>query len=247
MRACAARIIAGSCALGVSAGWNITNVGPIADGEAKAYGVGLVTVGLFTTALFVGHLLAQIPSGRAIDLVGARRVGLAALLGIAACNTVLLATPSPALALALRAVAGIGTGAVFVAGATTPARRRRRSRRGFSAAPRWPAAGLRSRSCRCSSTRSGGVLPGGPGSGSPSPQYRFWPSRRRTRRARTIRGCLAASSPTRASSGSARCTRRRSGSASSPATGSSPSSPVRAASATRRQAPSGHSCCSAAW
>jgi MFS family permease len=108
--------IAGSCGLAVSAGWNITNVGPIADGEAKAYGVGLVTVGLFTTALFVGHLLAQIPSGRAIDLLGARRVGLAALLWIAACNTVLLATPSPGLALALRAVAGIGTGAVFVAG-----------------------------------------------------------------------------------------------------------------------------------
>jgi MFS family permease len=111
-----ARIIAGFCGLAVSAGWNITNVGPIADGEAKAYGVGLVTVGLFTTALFVGHLLAQIPSGRAIDLLGARRVGLVALLWVAACNAVLLATPSPALALAVRAIAGLGTGALFVAG-----------------------------------------------------------------------------------------------------------------------------------
>lgn len=75
-----------------------------------------MTVGLFTTALFVGHLLAQIPSGLAIDALGARRVGFAALLWIAACNTVLLASPSPALALTIRAVAGLGTGAVFVAG-----------------------------------------------------------------------------------------------------------------------------------
>lgn len=73
-------------------------------------------VGLFTTTLFVGHLLAQIPSGRAIDALGARRVGLFALLWIAACNTVLLASPRPALALSVRALAGLGTGAVFVAG-----------------------------------------------------------------------------------------------------------------------------------
>ncbi len=110
------RIVAGSCALAVSAGWNITNVGPIADTEAHAYGVGLAAVGLFTTALFVGHLLSQIPTGRLTDRLGARRVGFAALIWIAACNTVLLATPSPTVALVGRAVAGVGTGAVFVAG-----------------------------------------------------------------------------------------------------------------------------------
>ena len=110
------RIIAGSCGLAVSAGWNITNIGPIADVESSAYGVGLVTVGLFTATLFLGHLLAQIPSGRAIDLLDARRVGLVALLWIAACNTVLLVAPDPALALCIRGLVGLGTGAVFVAG-----------------------------------------------------------------------------------------------------------------------------------
>ena len=98
MRGMRGRIIAGSCGLAVSAGWNITNVGAVADSEAAAYGVALAVVGLFTTTLFLGHLVSQVPSGRAVDALGARRVGLAALIEIAACNTVLLATPSPALA-----------------------------------------------------------------------------------------------------------------------------------------------------
>jgi MFS family permease len=116
MRGMRGRIIAGSCGLAVSAGWNITNVGAVADSEAAAYGVALAVVGLFTTTLFVGHLVSQVPSGRAVDALGARRVGLAALVEIAACNTVLLAAPSPALALGIRGLMGLGTGAVFVAG-----------------------------------------------------------------------------------------------------------------------------------
>jgi predicted MFS family arabinose efflux permease len=51
-----------------------------------------------------------------VDALGARRVGLVSLAWIAACNGLLLLTPSPALAIGVRAVAGLGTGASFVAG-----------------------------------------------------------------------------------------------------------------------------------
>ncbi|MBV8256518.1 MAG: MFS transporter, partial [Actinobacteria bacterium] len=39
---------------------------------SHAYGVGLATIGLFTTVQFVVHMLMQIPGGRAADRWGAR-------------------------------------------------------------------------------------------------------------------------------------------------------------------------------
>jgi predicted MFS family arabinose efflux permease len=74
-------------------------------------------IGLFTTALFVTHLLAQLPSGRLSDDVGARRVGLLAAGFVITGNLVCLALPTPSLALLGRAIVGIGSGAGFVAGA----------------------------------------------------------------------------------------------------------------------------------
>ena len=43
--------------------WNVANAGAAADPLAEAYGVSLAVVGLLTTALFLTHLLAQLPSG----------------------------------------------------------------------------------------------------------------------------------------------------------------------------------------
>lgn len=111
-----ARTVAGSCALAFAAAWNLANVGPVAERLREDYRIALATVGLLTTALVLGHLVSQIPAGRAIDAQGARRVGLASLAWIAACNGVLLAAPDPALALVVRALTGLGTGAGFVAG-----------------------------------------------------------------------------------------------------------------------------------
>lgn len=108
--------LAAGCGLGLSAGWNTANVGAVAEPLARAYGVGLPVVGLFTTAFFVTHLLLQIPGGRASDRFGARRSGLVALAVIAAANTLALAAPEPALAFATRALTGVGTGLAFVAG-----------------------------------------------------------------------------------------------------------------------------------
>lgn len=107
---------AGGCALGFAIGWNIGSVGAVADTIDDDYGVSLATAGLFTTALFVSHTLLQIPAGRSVDRLGARRIGLVALAVLAAANGLALLAPEPALVIALRALAGIGTALGFVAG-----------------------------------------------------------------------------------------------------------------------------------
>jgi MFS family permease len=108
--------VLGGCALGLATGWNVANLGAVASTLAGAYGVSLAVVGLFTTALFVTHLAMQIPGGRAADRFGARRAGLVGLVITVAFNAVALIAPEPALALAARALIGVGTGLSFVAG-----------------------------------------------------------------------------------------------------------------------------------
>jgi len=112
----AARAAAGGVGLGLSAGWNLANVGAIADETARAYGVSLAVVGVFTTALFVMHAAMQIPAGRLADRLGARRIGMAGLAVVAGCSAGALAAPSPALAIVLRTLTGIGTAVCFVGG-----------------------------------------------------------------------------------------------------------------------------------
>lgn len=107
--------LAGSL-VGLAVGWNITNVGAVAEPLADEYGVGLGVVGLFTTALFLIHALVQIPGGRRADRYGARPVALVSLVIVAGGNALLLVAPEPAPAALLRAVVGLGTGAGFVAG-----------------------------------------------------------------------------------------------------------------------------------
>ena len=104
-------------ALGAGVTWNISNVNPVADSLGPRYGVSLATVGLFTTALFVTHLVVQLPSGRAADRFGPRRIGFAAVGSVVVGNLVCLIAPSPTLAILGRALVGIGSGSGFVAGA----------------------------------------------------------------------------------------------------------------------------------
>ena len=110
------RTVAAGIALGAATTWNVSNVGAAADPLAEAYGVSLAAVGLLTTALFATHLLAQVPSGRASDRLGAHRVGLAALTLVVAGNGLALIADAYALGLAGRTLMGLGTGAGFVAG-----------------------------------------------------------------------------------------------------------------------------------
>lgn len=112
----ARRAVAGGCALGFAAGWNVANTGAVAQPLAAAYGVGLATVGLFTTALFVTHLAMQLPAGWASDRFGPRRVGILGLTTIAAFAAVSLIAHDTTLVLAARALTGIGTGTCFIAG-----------------------------------------------------------------------------------------------------------------------------------
>lgn len=102
--------------IGFAVGWNIANVGAVATDLSHAYGVGLATIGLFTTAQFLVHMGMQIPSGRAADRFGARRIAIAAVVVLAASNAIALAAPLTWLALVAKALCGLGTGLAFVSG-----------------------------------------------------------------------------------------------------------------------------------
>jgi MFS family permease len=110
------RATVGGLGVGFTVGWNITALGAIATRLAHAYGVGLATIGLFTTAQFVVHMSMQIPGGRIADRFGARRTALAGLAVIGAGNALSLVGPQPVYAFLGRAVVGFGTGLAFVSG-----------------------------------------------------------------------------------------------------------------------------------
>ncbi len=101
---------------GIAFGANFTNIGAVAERVASGYSVALATVGLFTTVLAAVHAITQIPGGRLVDRMGARTLTLTSVLALIVCNAILMITAAPALALGLRAVAGVATGVGFVAG-----------------------------------------------------------------------------------------------------------------------------------
>jgi MFS family permease len=108
-------VVAG-LAVGGCLTWNVSNVGAVADPLAEAYGVSLPAIGLLTTALFVTHLLVQLPAGRAADRYGSQSVALAAIVAGLAGNAILLVDDSYPLAVLGRLVVGLGSGAAFVSG-----------------------------------------------------------------------------------------------------------------------------------
>jgi MFS family permease len=98
------------------AGWNAANIGSVALGFSHAYGVSLLVIGLFTTALFVTHSAIQVPAGRLCDRFGARWVGTAGLVVIAAASAGALCWREAGFAIGMRPLTGVGTGLSFVAG-----------------------------------------------------------------------------------------------------------------------------------
>ena len=111
------RAALGGFALAFTPGFNLANVGAVADRVAEAYGIGLGVVGLFTTALFVTHAALQVPMGRLCDRLGARTVGGAGLVVVAVSSAAALGWKETWFAIGMRLVAGVGTAASFVAGA----------------------------------------------------------------------------------------------------------------------------------
>ena len=108
--------VVGGCAAGLASGWNISNTGAVAQQLGKVYGVSLATVGLFTTALFVTHLLLQVPAGKASDRFGERRTCFVGLVLVVCFAALTLITPSTALVIVARTLTGVGTGLAFVSG-----------------------------------------------------------------------------------------------------------------------------------
>jgi MFS family permease len=97
-------------------GYNLANVGPAAEVVSQAYDVRLGLVGLLTTALFVTHLVMQIPGGRLVDRRGAKTLAGVGLLVIACGNVVALTAASLPVGIVARLIVGLGTGVGFVAG-----------------------------------------------------------------------------------------------------------------------------------
>jgi MFS family permease len=110
------RVLGTGALVGVSLGFSFSALGPLAETLAHAYGVDVPFVGLIVGALALSHCLAQIPSGRLVDRFGAQTVGTLGLVIVVLANVSALATPSPALAVGLRLLAGVGTGLGFIAG-----------------------------------------------------------------------------------------------------------------------------------
>jgi len=111
------RAVLGGFALACTPGFNVANVGAVADQVAHAYGVGLAVVGLFTTGLFVTHAALQVPMGRLCDRFGSRVVGGTGLVIVACASAAALGWKEAWFAIGMRLVAGVGTAASFVAGA----------------------------------------------------------------------------------------------------------------------------------
>ncbi|HEX4680892.1 MAG TPA: MFS transporter [Gaiellaceae bacterium] len=111
------RAALGAFALAFTPGFNVANVGAVADQVSHAYGIGLAVVGLFTTGLFLSHAALQVPMGRLCDRFGARIVGGTGLAIVACASAAALGWKEAWFAIAMRFVAGVGTAASFVAGA----------------------------------------------------------------------------------------------------------------------------------
>lgn len=111
------RAALGGFALAFTPGFNVANVGAVADEVSHAYGVGLGVVGLFTTGLFVTHAALQVPMGRLCDRLGSRLVGGTGLAIVALASLAALGWKEAWFAIGMRLVAGVGTAASFVAGA----------------------------------------------------------------------------------------------------------------------------------
>lgn len=109
-------LVAG-CLVGGAAGWSLTAAGAGATGLEDGYGVDLVVVGLFTTAMAVPYALLQLPAGALVDRWGARRAGLLGLTLMILAYLAALAVPHVGLAMAARAVVGAGGAICFSSGA----------------------------------------------------------------------------------------------------------------------------------
>jgi predicted MFS family arabinose efflux permease len=109
-------LVAG-CLVGGAAGWSLTAAGAGATALETAYDVDLVMIGLLTTVMAVPYALLQLPAGSLVDRWGARAAGLLGLSLVIIAYLAALLAPEIWLALAARAVVGVGSAVCFAVGA----------------------------------------------------------------------------------------------------------------------------------
>jgi nitrate/nitrite transporter NarK len=96
---------------------NYTNHAPMLVVLSERFALSQGKAGLITTAIFLTHALMQVPGGRLADRFGSLRVLVLALAWVALANMALGLSVSYAQLLFFKALAGIGTGTCFAAGA----------------------------------------------------------------------------------------------------------------------------------
>jgi predicted MFS family arabinose efflux permease len=111
------RALVAGCLVGGAAGWSLTAAGAGTTALEAAYGVDLVVIGLFTTAMAVPYALLQLSGGSLVDRWGARATALLGLVLVVVAYLGALVAPVPALALTARIVVGVGSAVCFAAGA----------------------------------------------------------------------------------------------------------------------------------
>jgi len=106
-----------ACAVGFAFSANYTNHAPMLAILGARFAQSQSRTGLITTAIFSTHALMQVPGGRLADRFGPLRMLILALAWVALANMALgLCTNYPQL-LFFKALAGLGTGTCFAAGA----------------------------------------------------------------------------------------------------------------------------------
>jgi MFS family permease len=111
------RALLTACGVGFAFSANYTNHAPMLAVLREHFALSQGRAGLITTAIFLAHALMQVPGGRLADHFGPLRVLILALAWVALLNIALGLSTSYGQLLLFKAMAGLGTGICFAAGA----------------------------------------------------------------------------------------------------------------------------------
>ena len=88
---------------------------PVLPLAMKELGISATQAGAFMSFFFIGYLLTQLPGGMLADRLGTRKILLGSLVLMGIFTLSVAFTPGYEIGLALRFLAGIGSGAVLAA------------------------------------------------------------------------------------------------------------------------------------
>jgi nitrate/nitrite transporter NarK len=111
------RALLTACGVGFAFSANYTNHAPMLGALRQQFALDQATAGLLTAAIFLTHALMQVPGGRLADRFGPVRVLVCALAWVGLANAALGISASFTQLLLFKALAGLGTGTCFAAGA----------------------------------------------------------------------------------------------------------------------------------